>query len=152
MRKKVLFVCLGNICRSPLAEAIFNHHAQQQGLDFTSDSCGTANYHVGDAPDPRTIRVAHQHGVAIQHVGRQLALRDFDEFDLILAMDSDNYRNILTLAKSNTHPKVKLMREFDPMGKGNVPDPYYGGLQEFQEVYDILNRSMKNLLRQLQHS
>lgn len=150
MRKKVLFVCLGNICRSPLAEAVFNHYVQQQGLDFISDSCGTANYHVGDAPDPRTIRVAHQHGVSIQHSGRQLALRDFDEFDLILAMDSDNYRTILALAGSATHPKVKLMREFDPTGNGNVPDPYYGGPQDFQEVFDILSRSMGNLLHHLQ--
>jgi len=145
MKKKVLFVCLGNICRSPLAEAIFNHKVKERKLEalFESDSCGTANYHIGDSPDARTIRNAEKNGVAITHRGRQLSERDLDRFDLVFAMDESNVRNIFRLSNAETHAnKIQLMREYDPTGTGDVPDPYYGGEQGFQEVFDILDRSI----------
>ncbi len=153
MRKiKVLFVCLGNICRSPLAEAVFKHKIKERSLQnrFEADSCGTANYHIGDSPDPRTINNAKRNGVIIEHCGRQLSVDDIASFDYIMAMDNSNLRNILKLLEDESHrPKIMLMRDFDPMGKGEVPDPYYGGEQNFQEVFDILDRTMENFIDQL---
>jgi protein-tyrosine phosphatase len=149
---KVLFVCLGNICRSPLAEAIFKHKVSERGLDkaVEADSCGTSNYHIGDQPDPRTIANARQNGVAINHCGRQLSEEDFKMFDYILAMDKSNYQNILRLPISSAFSsKIKMMRDFDPVAKGEVPDPYYGGQKGFQEVFDILSRSMDGFIDHL---
>ena len=149
---KILFVCLGNICRSPLAEAIFLHKAKAKGFSdkFLAASCGTANYHVGDPPDPRTILNAGKNGVRITHAGRQLSEYDLIDFDLILAMDSSNLNNILKLKNASRHlKKIKLIRDYDPQGKGNVPDPYYGVERDFQEVFEILDRSIENLIKNL---
>ncbi|HEX6889492.1 MAG TPA: low molecular weight protein-tyrosine-phosphatase [Chryseolinea sp.] len=152
-RKKVLFVCLGNICRSPLAEAIFKHKVKQKNLEhfFDIDSCGTSNYHIGDIPDTRTFAIAKKHGVEIDHIVRQLTSQDLVEYDYILAMDKNNHENILRLCHSDDHKgKVFLMREFDDLGKGEeVPDPYWGKEREFQEVFDILDRSIEKFLEQL---
>jgi protein-tyrosine phosphatase len=150
---KVLFVCLGNICRSPLAEAIFKDKIKRRGFDswIEADSCGTSNYHIGDTADPRTIANAIRNGITIDHLGRQLCVDDLNDFDYILAMDSSNHVNILRLADSDQHKnKVQLMREYDPHGKGDVPDPYYGGEKGFQEVFDILDRTMENFLKHLE--
>jgi protein-tyrosine phosphatase len=142
---KILFVCLGNICRSPLAAAIFNHKVKELKLDHlvVSDSCGTGNYHIGGAADDRSIAIARKNGVEIIHVVRQLTADDLVEFDHIIAMDKNNLANIKRLPSANeNYDKVKLMREYDPQGPGDVPDPYYGTEKDFREVYDILDRSL----------
>lgn len=142
---RVLFVCLGNICRSPLGAAILKKKITDNGMDawVEVDSCGTSNYHIGDNADPRTIASALRHGVAVDHCVRQLTPDDLDNFDFIFAMDKSNYQNILRLSKNNgAREKVKMMRDFDPKHKGGeVPDPYHGGDKDFQEVYEILDRS-----------
>jgi protein-tyrosine phosphatase len=147
--QKILFVCLGNICRSPMAEAIFNHKISELGLKshFLADSCGTSNYHIGDLPDPRTLKNARQNGVAIQHRGRQLAAADLDHFDWIFAMDRSNHHNILALAREEHQHKIHLMRSWDPQPDSHdVPDPYYGEDRDFQEVFEILSRSIDAFL------
>lgn len=150
---RVLFVCLGNICRSPLAEAIFKHKLKQRGLEhkIEADSCGTANYHIGDNPDPRTTANAKKNGVEIEHCGRQLSVDDLEDFDYILAMDNSNFTNIHRILKDEKHkPKIQMMRDYDPHGKGDVPDPYHGGEKNFQEVFEILDRTMDGFLDKLQ--
>jgi protein-tyrosine phosphatase len=135
-----------------MAEAIFKHKIENAGLgeSYFADSCGTANYHIGDSPDLRTIRCTVNNGVPIQHAARQLSLSDLIKFDLVLAMDQRNYQNIVSLATSTEdQKKVKLMREFDPMGMGDVPDPYYGGENDFEEVFKILDRSIDQMIREI---
>lgn len=151
---KVLFVCLGNICRSPLAEAIFNDIVIKNNLQnkIYSDSCGTASYHVGDTPDKRSIKIANLNGIKINHIGRQINKKDFLEFNYILAMDKYNYQDIKFLEQSvnNSIAKVFMMREFDNDNyQEDVPDPYYGNDKDFKEVFDILNKSCNNFFNYL---
>jgi len=112
-----------------------------------ADACGTSNYHIGNLPDARTIKNSIKNGVPISHAARQLDNLDLENFDLILAMDQANYENIfrLSAATKNKH-KIKLMRAYDPQGQGEVPDPYYGNEKDFQEVFDILDRSIEHLV------
>jgi protein-tyrosine phosphatase len=146
--KKVLFVCLGNICRSPLAEAIFVHKVKSKNLShlYYAESCGTANYHIGDRPDHRTIRNAEKNGVLIDHLGRQLCEEDFEKFDDIFVMDRSNFNNAARIAGVHKS-KLRLMRAFDPNGTDEeVPDPYYGEEKDFQKVFEILERSIEAYL------
>lgn len=147
---RVLFVCLGNICRSPLAETVFNHKIQQSGLEdhFEVDSCGTGDYHIGELPDPRTLANARKNGIPVNHFCRQITVDDLSYFDYILPMDNSNLQNVMSLEGSDHHAhKIFLLREFDSEGKGlEVPDPYFGGEEGFDLVYSILNRSLDGFL------
>ncbi len=148
---RILFVCLGNIVRSPLAEHMFLHLADQAGISdkYETDSAGTAAYHIGESPDRRMRQVAAEFGLIYDGKGRQFISKDFKDFDLIIPMDIDNKFNVLKLASSLIQEqKVFLMRDFDPKGSENdsVPDPYYGGIDGFVNVYKIVERSCKGLL------
>ena len=150
---KVCFVCLGNICRSPTAEGIFLHKVKQAGLEnyFYIDSAGTAAYHVGESANSKSQATANKHGVNLPSKARRFDYADFDDFDLILAMDSNNLRNLEDMDRKSMHiEKIKMMREFDPSpDDGEVPDPYYGGMQGFENVFQILERSTEELLKLL---
>ena len=150
--KKVLFVCLGNICRSPLAEALFSKHVADAGLQdkYKADSCGTAAYHTGEQPDGRSRANARENNFDYTHQARQLNTEDFSEFEFIIPMDASNMENI-EKANPGGIASVQLMRDYDLGFEGSdVPDPYFGGDQGFQDVFDILNRSTKALLDKLE--
>ena len=158
MEIKVLFVCLGNICRSPLAEVVFNKVIKEENLNNSlfADSCGTASYHIGKFPDQRTLETGRKFGLKFDHVARILTKGDFDTFDYILAMDKFNLDDIHDLLyRENIVPKSKivLMRDFDDQAQGeDVPDPYYGEIEGFHQVYHILNRSVKQFVDHLRES
>ncbi|MCP4521132.1 MAG: low molecular weight phosphotyrosine protein phosphatase [Cytophagales bacterium] len=155
MKTKVLFVCLGNICRSPMGEGAFLNLINEKGItdEFEVDSAGTAAYHVGNLPDKRMRETAYSHGVLLTSRARQFQKEDFHTFDYILAMDESNLKNINRLKPTNPKAKVFLMREFDELVEQdkNVPDPYYGGIEGFEEVYQMLTRSSKTLLDFIQN-
>jgi protein-tyrosine-phosphatase len=143
MKYKVLMVCLGNICRSPLAAGLLNFAAEAKDLaeHLEIDSAGTSSNHVGEKPDPRSLQTAINHGFQLTHEGRQIDLDDLDYFDEILVMDEDNLRDVLKIAKTpDQKAKVRLISEYDPRKEKpvNVPDPYYGDLEQFEEVYEQL--------------
>lgn len=142
-------VCLGNICRSPLAHGLLEHKSEHLGLDLIVDSAGTSGYHNGERPDSRSILVARDHGIDIsRQVSRKFVVEDFADYDLILAMDSSNYQNILALATSQEDKdKVKLIMNYlYPNQNRKVPDPYYEG--GFDLVYDMLDQATDQLIEQ----
>ena len=148
---RVLFVCLGNICRSPMAEGIFRRHVEAAGLTphFHIDSAGTGNWHVGDPPDERAQACATGRGVDITGLrGRQFSVADYEAFDHILVMDSANLRDVLRLAR--TDADRARVRKFLSFGKGDpdadVPDPYFGGGDGFERVFDMLDEAARGLL------
>ena len=149
---RLLMVCLGNICRSPLADGILRKKIRESGLEIEVDSAGTSSYHIGDPPDSRMSETAKKFGISIEDLtARQFVVSDFDQFDLIYAMDTSNYTNILSLARNDKDvSKVKLiLNESHPGQDLNVPDPYYGGDQGFIDVFKLLDKAtdviMKNI-------
>jgi protein-tyrosine phosphatase len=147
---RVLMVCLGNICRSPTAEAMLRQKVHVAGLDdrFEVDSAGTADYHVDSPPDRRSVMHGEERGLRMQHLrGRQVAKADFDRFDFILAMDEDNLANLQRLRPAGARAKVALLMSFAPQaGSLGVPDPYYGGADGFEMVLDLVDAACEGFL------
>lgn len=142
-------VCLGNICRSPLAEGILRHKLTE---NFSVDSAGTAGYHIGAAPDKRSIAIAKKHGIDISNLkARQFCTEDFYEFDRIYCMDENNFRNVLQLLPPDIpHHKVRLILHENPHEKTQeVPDPYYGDERDFEKVYQLLDNTCEIIAQQL---
>ena len=149
---RVLFVCSGNICRSPLAEAIFKSLADEAGLAarFVVDSAGTHGYHEGDQADPRTRQVGRRHGLEVDSIARPVADSDFDRFDLIIAMDRGHRRELMARAGAGRAARIRMMREFDAGADSpDVPDPYYGGEDGFEAMFAILTPACAGLLESL---
>lgn len=151
---KVLFVCLGNICRSPLGEGLFRHHVTLAGLEdrFVIDSAGTGNWHVGEQPHVDSQRVARNNGIDLScQRARQIRPEDLLEFDYILAMDSQNHMDILGLhTASQATAVIKRMMDFAPeRGLGDVPDPYFGGPEGFEYTYELLDEASRGLLEHI---
>ena len=147
---KILMVCLGNICRSPLAEGILKSKVSSEYVQV--DSAGTAGYHEGELPDKRSIAVAKKYGINItDQRSRKFSVTDFDSFDVIYAMDKSNYDNIVALSRSNEdESKVKMiLQELDSDQKLNVPDPYYGGELGFENVYQMLNNACNVIISKI---
>jgi protein-tyrosine phosphatase len=150
----VLFVCLGNICRSPTAEGVFRHllAAEAPHLRVDVDSAGTADYHIDAAPDMRSQRAALRRGIDISGLrARQVAQDDFDRFDLVLAMDSANLRDLQSIRPAGSRAKLKLFLSYAPeMGTLEVPDPYYGDAGGFEKVLDLAAAASRGLIANLQ--
>jgi len=150
---KVLFVCMGNICRSPTAEGVFREHVRRHapGLDIEIDSAGTHDYHVGEPPDPRTVRAAARRGIDLASLrARQVQDEDFECFDLILAMDRLNHATLLDRCPAEHHTRVRTLLEFaGEAAPADVPDPYYGGAKGFDDVLDLVESAAEGLLAEI---
>lgn len=150
---RVLFVCMGNICRSPTAEGVFRHvlSSAAPDLQIEIDSAGTHDYHVGAPPDRRSIEAARRRGIDLSSLrARMIATEDFARYDLILAMDEDNLRELRRRAPASHHERIRLMMEYAPHAPSRfVPDPYYGGAQGFEDVLDLLEEAAQGLLAEL---
>lgn len=148
--QRVLFVCLGNICRSPTAEGVLRHVAAKEApeLGLEIDSAGTADYHIDAPPDPRSQRAATRRGIDISGLrARQVSVDDFTRFDLILAMDRENLRELQALRPRHAHAAVKLFLDYIPeLGRRDVPDPYYRDAAAFEEVLDLATAASRGLL------
>ena len=145
---RILFVCLGNICRSPLAEGILQHRIDSLGLDWQVDSAGTGGWHAGEAPDPRTIQIARKYSIDVSSLrARQFRRDDFDRFHLILTMDRSNHRDVLRLARNgDDRIKVSLVLDYlHPDRQMEVPDPYYDD-DGFEQVYRMLDEAVERLV------
>jgi len=154
---RLLFVCLGNICRSPTAEGTMRALVRQAGLEdeIEVDSAGTGGWHVGSPPDERATTAASARGIVLAGAARRVRVEDFDDFDLMIAMDSANHRDLTALARDGEQrAKVRLLREFDPASRGagdlDVPDPYYGEGDGFERVLDMVEASCRGLLTQIE--
>jgi protein-tyrosine phosphatase len=150
---RILFVCLGNICRSPTAEGVMRALVREAGLEeaIELDSAGTGAWHVGSPPDERATQTAHARGIVLEGTARKVAPRDFQDFDLVLAMDSSNLYDLQELAEGeHERAKVRLLCELDPASAGledlDVPDPYYGGAGGFEQVLDLVRAACIGLL------
>jgi protein-tyrosine phosphatase len=150
----VLFVCLGNICRSPLAEGVFRRLVEAEGLGdrFDIDSAGTSDYHLGASPDPRTIEEARRRGLVLEHAARQLTSHDLDRFHYVIAMDAGNLGRIERIARQyRGRAELHLLRAFDEDARDDleVPDPYFGGPDGFADVHDMVERASAGLLEHI---
>ena len=147
---RILFVCMGNICRSPTAEGVMLDLVRKAGLadKITIDSAGTGSWHVGELPDHRARAAAAKRGLDLCSLGRQISQQDFDRFDLIVVMDDVNLRHVSVMAGHRTSPPIRLLRSFDPSAPpgAHVPDPYAGGAAGFEEVLDQCERACAGLL------
>lgn len=144
-----MFVCLGNICRSPLAHAVFQEIVNERELSdgYEVQSSGTCAYHVGEPSDSRMKQTALDHGVKIKHRARQIFRCDLEDYDYIFAMDHNNYSNLRRLtANEGLLARIRMFRDYDPEGPGDVPDPYYGGQEGFETVFSIVKRTCDNIL------
>lgn len=151
---RIVFVCLGNICRSPTAQGIMRKLLVDEKLDrkVEIDSAGTGSWHVGEPPDPRAADEAERRGFSLGGTARQVQVEDFDRFDYLVAMDASNRSNLEKLAPSaEAKRKIHMLRDFEAGagGGGDVPDPYYGGADGFQKVFDICERSCRGLIEHL---
>ncbi|MDO5090063.1 MAG: low molecular weight protein-tyrosine-phosphatase [Cardiobacteriaceae bacterium] len=144
MTTRVLLVCMGNICRSPLAEGILRHHAARLGKDVQTDSAGTYGGHIGDPPDARARQVAKAHGFSIDDLrARTLSAQDFHDFDHILVADATNFAAVKRLAPANARARIAYMLERHPhMAGSEVPDPYYGDIRDFEHVHALLDAGL----------
>jgi len=148
----VLFVCMGNICRSPTAEGVFRHYVSNAGLTdrIVIDSAGTHAYHVGEPPDRRAVAAAERRGMSLQGIqARRVSDEDFERFDFILAMDEDNHACLVDQSPAEYHAKVRLFLEFSKGQEREVPDPYYGGASGFERVLDLVEDASRGLLETL---
>ena len=148
---KILMVCLGNICRSPLAEGILSSKGKH--LNIEVDSAGTAGYHVGKQPDIRSIEIANKYAIDLnQQRARQFSRADFDEFDIIYAMDTNNYAHLISLTSSEKERnKIRMiLNEINPNAYQSVPDPYYGGDNGFQDVYNMLDKACDKIIQDIE--
>jgi protein-tyrosine phosphatase len=156
---RVLLVCMGNICRSPMAEGMLRKYLEERGaargepLPVHIDSAGTHGYHVGAAPDARATAAAARRGIEIGSLrARQVTVEDFDVFDLIVAMDEDNLADLRDLADPDHHGKLRLLLDFAPLATPtrSVPDPYYGGMSGFERVLDLVEQAMAGLVDEIE--
>ena len=151
-KKRILFVCMGNICRSPTAEGVFRHHVREAGLEhlFEIDSAGTHAYHVGNPPDHRAQAAAERRGISIGDLrARRVAEEDFERFTHIIAMDQDNLELLVEQSAEMHHSKIRLFLEFSVGPESEVPDPYYGGAKGFERVLDLVEDASRGLLATL---
>ncbi|NVK42857.1 MAG: low molecular weight phosphotyrosine protein phosphatase [Oceanospirillaceae bacterium] len=149
---RILLVCLGNICRSPTAHGVLEHRLNEAALDVFVDSAGTAAYHVGNPPDHRATAAAQRRGIRLDHLrARQVATDDFERFDLVLAMDRENLEDLLALCPIEHRGKVRLFQEFagERAVLREVPDPYYGGDDGFEQVLDLVEVATEGLIEHL---
>ena len=145
---KVLFVCLGNICRSPTAEAIFRKKFSELKIKAHFDSAATSNFHIGDQSDPRSISHAERRGYEMTHLGRQVCADDFNEFDFIFAMDESNLKNLLSISPKEHAHKISLLTKYAKNKSYKyVPDPYYGKAEDFELVIDIIEDCVDNFVQ-----
>ncbi|WP_299587922.1 low molecular weight protein-tyrosine-phosphatase [uncultured Microbulbifer sp.] len=147
----VLFVCLGNICRSPLAEAVFRSKAQQAGISASVDSAGIINYHAGKRPDPRVLEVGQNNGYSFENsYSRQVVTADFNNFDYIFAMDTDNLEALISLRPKASPAQVGLFLSLvEHCDESEVPDPYYGGIDGFKHTLQLIEQASEALVEYL---